>query len=127
VPRSRRPSRVARAACSPGTRCILGGTAARRPASAGDYEAARLLRARPLLSELDDEWTIAARKELRAERGELLAGLADLGAVGSVTDAQHDGRTRLRRAARLRGAGQKWPWASLATSLLWSWSGALRA
>jgi DNA-binding SARP family transcriptional activator len=42
-------------------------------AAGGDLEAARTLRTRPLLPELDDEWAIAAREELRTELAELLA------------------------------------------------------
>ena len=45
----------------------------REAADAGDIDAARTLRAKPLLPELDEEWAIAARDELRAELSDILA------------------------------------------------------
>ena len=59
----------------------------RAQASAGDLDAARTLRARPLLPEHDEEWAIAARDELRAELSDLMARQAAAAEAGGDLDA----------------------------------------
>ena len=65
----------------------------RAQAAAGDLEAARALRARPLLPELDEDWAIDARDQLNAELVELLGRHA----AGAERDGDLEGAVRWAR------------------------------